>query len=664
MASSSSNSLHSVKSLAATPRTQVYRDSIGTSNSSDLFSFKLLRSSQVQLSLKALKANANIQLIRDKNNNKRIDRGEVLRVSQLSGKRAESINASLSAGIYHIRVYGNNAKTTYQLGVSATPIGQFQAEYYRGRNLSGKPTFTRFERQINYNWGTGKPSSRLDTDNFSVRWSGVFDFRKGNHLFQSSTDDGIRVWVDNKLVINGWRDQALTEYGSYQFLSAGKHKVTVEYYENSGDAIAKVFWQKATPWRAEYFRGTNLAGSPIATESLGDKSYTFLRNWQLGSPRNVPSDLFSAKVTSQRFLPAGLYQIKTQADDGVRVNIGGQTVVDQWIAQPFSVSSGYFRSTGKVYPIEVQYYENLGGAALDFKIVPATRFEEPANEVLNWKSSVFVWDRNQGNAPPVNFHENTSNQIGVIDLGSRNRGDGKQGISLDWGIGAPKGYGDRLPHDLFAIRSYTWADFDGSAYKFRVRGDDGFQLLAKKHGSNEWHYITPQNQWSQAYGDHQEITYSLPAGRYDLHFHMFENGGHANFDFSWEKAVVWDKPLQNNTYSVTSGFGLRGSEFHTGIDLGTRTSTPPVEAARTGIVTFARGGWNAGYGNLVKIDHGNGIETRYAHLSTIAVKEGDIVGVDTVIGNVGNTGRSTGNHLHFEVRVNGQPQNPADFFVF
>ncbi|HEY9657332.1 MAG TPA: M23 family metallopeptidase, partial [Allocoleopsis sp.] len=106
------------------------------------------------------------------------------------------------------------------------------------------------------------------------------------------------------------------------------------------------------------------------------------------------------------------------------------------------------------------------------------------------------------------------------------------------------------------------------------------------------------------------------------------------------------------------------SSFHKGIDFGTGDETPTVEAAAKGTVTYAQTGWNGGFGNLVEIDHGNGLLTRYAHLSKIAVKEGDQVNTSTIIGSVGSTGNSTGNHLHFEIVVNGEQKNPEDYISF
>jgi murein DD-endopeptidase MepM/ murein hydrolase activator NlpD len=105
--------------------------------------------------------------------------------------------------------------------------------------------------------------------------------------------------------------------------------------------------------------------------------------------------------------------------------------------------------------------------------------------------------------------------------------------------------------------------------------------------------------------------------------------------------------------------------FHAGVDLAAAEGTP-VRAADGGIVTFARvsGSMTSGYGQMVIIDHGNGRETYYAHLSTMDVKEGQQIAPGDVLGNVGSTGGVTGAHLHFEVRENGEPVDPRQYVNF
>jgi murein DD-endopeptidase MepM/ murein hydrolase activator NlpD len=156
----------------------------------------------------------------------------------------------------------------------------------------------------------------------------------------------------------------------------------------------------------------------------------------------------------------------------------------------------------------------------------------------------------------------------------------------------------------------------------------------------------------------------------------FESVGNASFKAlfdSWKKldqlqdgviAVPSDKPVKMNV-EFTSGFGVRSDPFHAGaamhpgIDLAGSYGTP-VYATADG--TVLRAGWNSGgYGNLVEVDHGRGITTRYGHMSAILVSPGDHVTRGQQIGRMGSTGRSTGNHLHYEVRIDGRAVNPIPF---
>jgi len=118
------------------------------------------------------------------------------------------------------------------------------------------------------------------------------------------------------------------------------------------------------------------------------------------------------------------------------------------------------------------------------------------------------------------------------------------------------------------------------------------------------------------------------------------------------------------TGPVTSGFGWRvhpitgDSEFHQGIDIAASEGTSVVAAASG---TISSRGWYGGYGRLIIIDHGNGIETRYGHLSGYAVDQGGEVSAGQVVGYIGSSGISTGPHLHFEVRVNGEAVDPKHY---
>ncbi len=127
--------------------------------------------------------------------------------------------------------------------------------------------------------------------------------------------------------------------------------------------------------------------------------------------------------------------------------------------------------------------------------------------------------------------------------------------------------------------------------------------------------------------------------------------------------VPYRKPVIGEV-EFTSGFGVRSDPFlgrpamHTGLDFRAATGDP-VRATANGEVVSS--GWAGGYGRMVEIDHGNGLSTRYGHLSEINVKIGDIIKIGQVIGAVGSTGRSTGPHLHYETRIDGDAVDPQKF---
>ncbi len=116
-------------------------------------------------------------------------------------------------------------------------------------------------------------------------------------------------------------------------------------------------------------------------------------------------------------------------------------------------------------------------------------------------------------------------------------------------------------------------------------------------------------------------------------------------------------PLKTS-FRYTSGFGRRWGRMHEGIDMAGALGSP-IYATADGTVIHA--GWESGYGNLVKIRHEFGIETRYGHLSKVRVEVGQKVSRGDRIGDMGNTGRSTGTHLHYEVRTGGSATNPMTF---
>ncbi len=224
---------------------QAYQDWVGWADRDDYYRFTLNGVQNLRLTLEGLNADADIAIFNIQ--------GQRIGLSQNSGSDSESLSLSgLSAGTYYAQVYRYSGNTYYNLNLRAenvVPVGQWFAEYYNNRSLSGNATFTRIESGvtgINAFWGSGGPGNGVSSDNFSVRWTGAFNFSGGDYRFNIRSDDGIRLWIDGTLVFDRWQDQVPMDYQITRNLSSGEHQIRIEYYENAFIALAQVGWERTT----------------------------------------------------------------------------------------------------------------------------------------------------------------------------------------------------------------------------------------------------------------------------------------------------------------------------------------------------------------------------------------------------------------------------------
>ena len=155
--------------------------------------------------------------------------------------------------------------------VEAQAGGSWVGEYFNNPTLTGTPLLTRADPAVDFIWGTGAPSPYLPADRFSARWTQVAAFLAGVYRFSARSDDGVRIFLDNTLVLDAWADHAPDPPVSADVsVNAGQHAVRVEYYENTGAALIQVSWTPVTaqagdgtPWVVEYFNNANLAGAPV-----------------------------------------------------------------------------------------------------------------------------------------------------------------------------------------------------------------------------------------------------------------------------------------------------------------------------------------------------------------------------------------------------------------
>ncbi|MEM4724854.1 MAG: PA14 domain-containing protein [Candidatus Hadarchaeum sp.] len=115
--------------------------------------------------------------------------------------------------------------------------------------LSGTPFLVLNERVIDFDWGAGTPASGMPADHFSARWTRTVFLDAGTYRFYALSDDGVQLWVDEKMVIDHWMDSAAQTYVGDLYLPQGSHTIRVQYYENAGMAVIKVWWEllPATP---------------------------------------------------------------------------------------------------------------------------------------------------------------------------------------------------------------------------------------------------------------------------------------------------------------------------------------------------------------------------------------------------------------------------------
>lgn len=239
----------------------------------------------------------------------------------------------------------------------------WDASYWNNTSLSGEPAVQTDETDLDWDWGTGSPHANINTDRFSGRWTRYIDVTAGAYRFTATSDDGIRVYVDNHLVIDQWNDHPARTFTGDVDLAEGHHLVKVEYYENLGYAVAQVSWTPVpvafNGWRGEYFDNRRLRGSPVLVRD--DANIDF--NWDYGSPASsIPSDNFSVRWTRTVNFEPGSYRFTATTDDGVRLWVNDHLLIDNWRDQPLRSRSGKIYVAGDV-PIEIEYYEHGGVAA-------------------------------------------------------------------------------------------------------------------------------------------------------------------------------------------------------------------------------------------------------------------------------------------------------------
>jgi hypothetical protein len=252
-------------------------------------------------------------------------------------------------------------------GDSSYLIGAWRGDYFDNRTLSGSPDLTREDPAIDFDWGSSSPGSSISDDDFSVRWTGRAFFEAGTYDFKVLVDDGARLWVDDVLVIDSWRDGAVREVPGSLTVVRGNHRLKLEFYERRGSARVRLSWSEGTTsfpdWKGEYFPNRRLEGAPALVRN--DEEVDF--DWERGAPASgLPDDDFSVRWTTRLLAEPGQYRLNVRADDGVRVFVEGVRVINQWTESSGNTVHSVELGLRRRNDVVIEYFERGGSARIEF----------------------------------------------------------------------------------------------------------------------------------------------------------------------------------------------------------------------------------------------------------------------------------------------------------
>ena len=408
---------------------------------------------------------------------------------------------------YQDTAYYSDVVPTTQGNVTITldscQNGQFKAEYFNNRSLADDPVLIRCESEIQNNWGRGAPADSVNANRFSIRWTGFFPLESGStYAFTTTADDGVRIKVNDQTIIDQWRNQPARTYSARKEAEGNLTKVEMLYYENGGNAVAKLEWSEIIPvtcpdnqFLAEYFNNRDLSGEPVFESCTSQIDY----NWGRGSPGNgVRSDNFSIRWSGKFSFDEGVYAFTTIADDGVRLWVDGEQLVNAWVPQAAtSYSARKSLSTG-THLVQMEYYERGGStrAYLDWGVVTTS-------------------------CPNGQFLTEYYNNLDLSGEPVISRCESQ--INYNWGRAGP---GSGIRSNNFSIRWSGTFNFSGGDVTFTTRTDDGVQLYVDQNLLiNQW-----RNQPARTY----QTTQTLSQGTHQIMMVYFERGGNAVAELDWE----------------------------------------------------------------------------------------------------------------------------------
>lgn len=402
---------------------------------------------------------------------------------------------------------------------------QWRARYWNNTSMSGDPVVVRSESNLNHVWGEDAPVDGVNADNFSVRWTRTVNFSAGTYRFVATTDDGMRVYVDDTLLIDSWYDSQSHTVAANTYLSAGDHHLKVEYYEAGGGAVAQLSWSAASGtiynWRGEYFNNATLTGQPALVRD--DASVNF--SWGANAPANgINADQFSARWTRDLPLQAGQYRFTVTADDGVRLWVNGVLLIDKWQDQATATYNAVISVAAGSVPVKLEYYENRDRATVQLNWVYLGTAETSGASGTPSPQSAGVW--------AAEYYNN----INLDGVPAATRTD--DALSFIWGSSSP--IPNVVEPDNFAVRWTGNLNLTAGRYDFTAAVDGGVRVWVNGQlVIDQWKFNYDVKTYTGAI--------NLPGGTVPVKVEYFDDAGLAEMRLSWIREGETTAPVSQDT---------------------------------------------------------------------------------------------------------------------
>ncbi|WP_174728994.1 PA14 domain-containing protein [Mesobacillus harenae] len=371
--------------------------------------------------------------------------------------------------------------------------------------------------EVHYNWGAGSPGAGVPADYFQAEFDQTQHYGAGDYFIQTLADDGIKVEVDGKWLINRWGNSGgAINRSLWTDVTEGEHRIKTHYYESTGNAAVFSDVVQLDSWLAYYYPNSGLKGVPVAARTLAPvgESKNLLEDFGLGSPgKGVPADHFSARYTTAKRIPAGEYILRAKADDGIRVYVDGKLVLNRWSDSAFREDAIKISLSDRqeaherekdVHWIEVQYYDSLGKGKVEFYL-------QPFNNEGTWIGEYYPNMSLQG-APYIIGGDDSTNQV--------------EHLNFNWGYGSPL---PAIQSDQFSARFTKREYFEEGLYLFEAKSDDGIRI-----------WVDDQlviNSWANSSGTLKTGKAAITEGQHTIKVEYFENSGAALLELNYKPFV-------------------------------------------------------------------------------------------------------------------------------